>query len=251
MNKLFSITLLLLCLSVTKVSAGWYECFNFKGHIGTYPITLSMQNREGYFGEKSKRNFNLIGIYKYDKFNTPIRLEGKLDKVSNKAILYETVNNAHTAVFEFSFSERGCTGVWRSSKETKQSLPLTLNFVSKIADLNTGSAFSNIDVLQFESLPAFYFVANYSKIKGHDQAQMKNLKIIRKKDNSLYQTLSLENVEAQTGNVMTIIYDNVTVIDEKRKTLGVSANIGKDINPLTISYNSKSGRFYFDRSGVE
>ena len=209
MNKLFSITLLMLCITVTKVSAGWYECYNFKGNIGAYPITLSMQIREGYFGEKSKRNFNVIGIYKYDKFNTPIRLEGRLDTVSNKAVLYETVNDVQTAVFEFKFSERGCTGIWRSSKMAKQSLPLTFNLVSKIADVNKGSSFLNTDVLQMESLPELYFVANYSKTKGRDQAQMIQLKIIRKKDNSVYQTLSLENVEAQTGNVMTIIYDNV------------------------------------------
>ena len=251
MIKFFSIALLLMCSTVTKVSAGWYQCFNFKGNIGAYPITLSMQIREGYFGEKNKRSYNLIGVYKYDKFNTPIRLEGRLDTVSNKAVLYETVNDVQTAVFEFKFSEKGCTGVWRSSKMARQSLPLALNLVSKIADVNKGTSFSNTDVLQFESLPELYFVANYSKTKGLDQAQMNQLKIIRKKDNSLYQTLSLENVEAQTGNVMTIIYDNVTVIDKKRKTLGISANMGKDINPLMISYNSKSGRFYFDKSGVK
>lgn len=45
---------------VTKTYAGWYECFSYKGNIDKYPISLSLQIKEGYFGEKSKENFNLL-----------------------------------------------------------------------------------------------------------------------------------------------------------------------------------------------
>lgn len=247
-KKTFKIFLLFIGLSIGKSYAGWYECYNFKGNIGNYPITLSIQISEGYFGEKAKKNYNLIGVYKYDRYNSPIRLEGKIDLADNSVVLYEISNRKQAAVFEFKFSEEASDGFWLN-KTTNKKLPLQLKFVSKIADLNRTSEFSDVDVLQFHSLNDFYLVGSYSKVKGSDQAQMKRLKIIRKKDNSVCQIIDVSGREEQIGNLMTIIFDNISVLDVNKKILGVSRHLGKYEEPLIILYDLSTRRFEFDRYG--
>ena len=104
MKHVLTTTIFLTIFSVTKVFAGWYECYNFKGTINNYPISLSLQVRQGYFGEASKKDFNLIGVYKYDKHNDPIRLEGQFNTTDQKVILYELSKNNYSATFSFEFS---------------------------------------------------------------------------------------------------------------------------------------------------
>ncbi|WP_162799950.1 hypothetical protein [Pedobacter jeongneungensis] len=234
-------------LFIGKSYAGWYECYNFKGNIANNPITLSIQIRESYFGEKEKKNYNLVGTYKYDRYNSPIRLEGKIDLKNNQVVLYELVNEKQTAVFEFKFSQNAINGSWLN-KSTSNRRPLHLQVVSKITDLNLASQFSNVDVLQYQSLKDFYLIGSYSKTKGIDQAQMKLLKIMSKKDNSLYQTIDLSNVSYQTGNLMTIIFDNVLVVDFDKNNLGLSRQLGKNQDPLNIFYNVRTRKFEIDQN---
>jgi hypothetical protein len=241
-KKIFAVLLFLLSFGLTKVYAGWYECYNFKGTIDKYPITLSLQVRQGYFGENDKKNYNIIGIYKYDKHNDPIRLEGKINFENNKGLLYEISDNKHAAVFEFDFSKIKCDGVWRNLS-TNKTLPLHLNFVSQLIDTLEESQFAKIEILQAISLTDFYFVGEYLKVVGVDRAEMNKLKIIRKKDNVIFQTIDFSKVKSQTGNVMTIIFDNVAIIDVKTMEFNVSNNIGRIGGFLTVHFNAKTQKF--------
>jgi len=238
----FTIFLFFLCFGLTKVYAGWYECYNFKGTIDKYPITLSIQVRDGYFGEKDKKDLNIIGVYKYDKHNEPIRLEGKINFKDNKALLYEISNNKHSATFEFDFSKIECVGIWRNLS-TNKIMPLHLIYVSKLIDTLEENQSANIDILQANSLPDFYFVGIYSKTVGGNKAQMDKLQIIRKKDNIIFQTIDFSKIETKTGNVRTIIYDNVEIIDTNAKKLNVWNDIGRMGGYLTITFNSKIQKF--------
>jgi uncharacterized NAD(P)/FAD-binding protein YdhS len=82
-------------------------------------------------------------------------------------------------------------------------LPLQLNFVSKLRDQSETDVYSKIEILQAKTLKEFYFVGVYSQ-KGDYRAQMDQLKIVRKKDNSVFQTLDFSKQENLVGNVMTI-----------------------------------------------
>ena len=241
-RRILTILFFLLTLSLTNVYAGWYECYNFKGSIDKYPITLSLQFRQGYFGEKNKKDFNIIGVYKYDKHNSPIRLEGKINYENNKVLLYEISNNKNSATFEFDFSEIESNGIWRNLS-TNKTMPLYLNFVSKLIDTAEINQFEKIEILQADSMTDFYFVGEYSKTSGQDMAQMNKLKIIKKKDNIVYQTIDFSKIESLTGNVMTRIYDNVEVIDIRKKKFNVSNYIGRVGGYLTITFNSKTQKF--------
>jgi hypothetical protein len=230
---------------VTKTYAGWYECFSYKGNIDKYPISLSLQIKEGYFGEKSKENFNLIGVYKYDKHNNPIRLEGLLDFKKNKVLLYEINNGKYTATFEFEFSKDKCVGVW-TNLSTNQRLPLQLTNTSILIDQIEENEFNNIEILQTDSLAEFYFIGVYSKKMNQDKAQMDRLKIIHKKDNVVFQIVDFSKIETSTGNIMTIIFDNVEVADNKKKEFIVWNDIGRMGGYLTLKFDAKTNKFKLD-----
>jgi hypothetical protein len=241
-KRILTILTVLFVLSITRVYAGWYECYNFNGTIDKYPISLSIQVLKGYFGEPDKKAFNLIGVYKYNNHNEPINLEGKLDYKNNKVLLYEISNKKHTASFKFEFSESECNGVWTNLSTNKQ-LPLHLTYVSKLTDTAETDQFNNIQILQYSSLKELYFVGVYSKIAGERRAQMDKLRIIRKKDNSIFQVIDFSEVDTQTGNIWTIIFGNVETFNATTNEFKVWNNIGKMGGLLTIKFNTKTQKF--------
>ena len=240
MTKRTLITLaILLAFSFIKANAGWYECYNFSGTIDKSPITLSIQIREDYFGETNKKDFNVIGVYKYSENNAPVRLEGKRNSSNNKVVLYEVTGKRNTAAFEFDFSETESVGIWKNLL-TAQKLPLNLKYVSKLSDLEKENQFADVEILQANSLKDFYFIGVYSKNKNQEDAAMTKLKIIRKKDNALFQTLSFS--EAETGNLMTVIFDNVEA-DNKSRNFTISSKVGRIGGYYAVKYNLKKKRF--------
>jgi hypothetical protein len=251
MSRTLFLLLLFTVLNQTNVYAGWYECYNFEGSIDQYPITLSIQVREGLFGEDAqpKKKFNIIGVYKYDRFNDVIRLEGTVNFKTKKVLLYELDNEKQTATFEFDFSEGTCSGVWTNLLTAKE-LPLQLNFVSKLRDQSETDVYSKIEILQAKTLKEFYFVGVYSQ-KGNYRAQMDQLKIVRKKDNSVFQTLDFSKQENLVGNVMTIIYDNIGVPSLDSKEFTVTEDVGKMGDEIVIKFNAKKQLFKIKRAAQE
>lgn len=225
-----------------NASAGWYHCYNFKGSIDKYAVSFSMQIADKYFGEPGKKDFNLVGVYKYDKHNEPIRLEGKMSDSSKQIILYETINNKHTACFKFTFSDTECTGTWKDLS-TNKTLPLHLVLVSGMKETSLTDSFTNVEILQANALPHYYFTGIYSKKSGEERAHMDHLEIRRKADNTLFQTIDFSKIETATGNVMTIIYNNVEITDLATQKLLVWNNIGRMGGYLFITYNAKTKRF--------
>ena len=156
-------------------------------------------------------------------------------------MLYEINGKKQTAVFEFDFSENESTGFW-TNLLTKQKSPISLKYTSKILDTTPENQFTNVEILQANSLKDFYFIGLYSKNKDENDAQMTDLKIIKKKDNSLFQTLNFSKVENPTGNVMTIIFDNVET-DNKLNGFTISNKIGRMGGHLTVNYDLKKKSF--------
>ncbi|MVN90490.1 hypothetical protein [Mucilaginibacter aquatilis] len=239
----------ILFCATTNAYAGWYECYNFEGTIGKFPITLSMQVRKGYFGEPAKKKFNVIGVYKYNKYNSPIRLEGIFDERSKQVTLYEVSGKSYSAVLQFVFSEKQCPGSWQN-KATVNKLRVSLTFVSKLLDLEPEQVFSGVDILQAQSLTRFYFIACYNKVSGADKAVLSELKIFQKNNGKIFQVIDLSNVEDAIGNIMTIIYDNLEVVDAEKQKVGLSRNVGNDQAPLIIEWNASSKRFTLEKSSI-
>ena len=241
--------LLLLVTGIGGVRAGWYDCYNFKGMIGSYPITVSVQLRPGYFGEAHKKHFNVVGVYAYDKYHQPIRLEGMLDTTTKQVILYELQEERYTATLQFSLAG-GDAGVWRDSA-THKTLPLMMQLVSRLQDIHRSTAFSDVEMLQFQSLPDVFFIGVYSKAAGMEDAEMKTLKIVGKKDGQVRQVLDLTNEEVAAGNLMTIIYDNVWVVKPVSKRGFIVHNkLGRIGAYQVVNYDAGRKRFVVQREIV-
>lgn len=233
--------LVFLIFTAAKTFAGWYEVYNFTGFIDKYPVTLSFQVYDGYFGEPEKKHYNIIGVYKYNKFNNPIRLVGEFDQNTYQLEIYELDADENiTATFSLDFIKNELNGTWKSGNKELQ---VNLKLKSKLSDSGE-EEFRNIEILQSNSLKDFYFVGIYSKQSESQDAYMNALRIFNKKTNQLLQTLGFEEVETPTGNVMTIIYDSVTT-DETNDFI-ISNDIGRMGGYLLVAYNPKKNLFFLD-----
>ncbi|TCD26533.1 hypothetical protein EZ456_13155 [Pedobacter psychrodurus] len=234
-----------LLLTSVKTFAGWYNTYNYAGSIGRYPVTLSFQLKEGYFGEAAKKNYNVIGVYKYDKFNNPIRLEGVFNQNTHEIKIYEYgINDKVYATFHLVFSPQKLTGIWNSGKSR---LNVALQLVNRLSDLSD-EEFDNIEILQFPSLVNYYFIGVYAKKSKSTEAHMRALKIINKENGKIIQTLNFDNIETPTGNLMTIIYDNITT--GKDNNFLISNQIGRVGGYLTVGFNRKNKRFILNPEPV-
>ncbi|WP_156166813.1 hypothetical protein [Pedobacter sp. BMA] len=242
--KLITLLAILVLTSVDSFG-GWFKIYNYAGAIDHYPVTLSFQIRDGYFGEAAKKTFNAIGVYKYDKFNNPIRLEGRFNQKTNEIELYELGSNGKvSAIFQLRFSNQQLIGTWNSGKN-KRIVKLKLD--NKLSDLSD-EAFKDIKILQLASLNDYYFVGLYAKKSAGEDANMTALRIINKKTNTIFQTLNFENIDTPTGNIMTIIYDNVPL--SNGNNFYVSNQIGRVGGYLNVSYNAVKKRFILDPEPV-
>lgn len=239
-QKYFLLTVVFFMLGLTKSHAGWYQCFNYEGTIGKYPITLSIQITENYFGEKGKKEFNINGVYKYDKYNNPIKLEGTLK--DNKIQLYESYNGKVSATLEFNFSEKISNGYW-TNLESKKVLPLSLKYSSKLIDTDEEDVFESIDILQLHSLKDYYFIGTYSKDSNETRARMEKLKIVNKKDNSVFQIIDFNDLGYKVGNVITIIYQNIKINNSIKNKINVWCDVGRMGGWFTLSFNKQKNKF--------
>ncbi len=243
--------IIVLCLSaVTQSMAGWYECYNFEGKVGDYPITLYIQRVDGYYGDADKKHFNLAGVYKYNHINTPIVLEGVLDTVSGKVALYEQDEDGSISAFTFSLVEGGMVeGGWISTDDNAHK-QLTLQFVSMLRDKVDSDDYEDIPILQQAALTNFYFVGKYSKKAGKNSAVMTSLDIIRKSDNKVFQTLDFSNIETATGNVSTIIFQNIDVPIKQQNSFLIWNGIGRIGGYLNVHFDRKRNRFVMNTTPV-
>lgn len=234
-----------LILTSVKTFAGWYNTYNYTGLIERYPVTLSFQVKEGYFGEPEKKHYNVIGVYKYDKLNHPIRLEGVFNQSTQEIKIYEIgANNRASATFHLNFSPQQLTGTWSRGKSK---LKVNLRLVNRLSDLSD-EAFDDIQILQFPSLKDYYFIGIYAKKSKSTEAHMRELKIINKETNKTFQTLNFEDIETPTGNVMTIIYDNITT--GKGNDFLISNQVGRVGGYLNVIFNVKNKRFVLNPEPV-
>jgi hypothetical protein len=205
--KKFICTSFLLLFFHLSIFAGWFECYNFIGFIDKYPITLSIQIRDGYFGT-IKPNYNILGVYKYDKYNTPIYLDGYFDRESNVITLFEYNDEKTTAKFTFEMTDANVIGKWKQT-DNEKTLKLTLTFNSKLIDINESDSYKEVPII-FESYnQEHYFVGIYNKLSDEYRAKMMRLNIYQRNTNKLIQVIDFSNSKIGIGNIMTNIYDNL------------------------------------------
>lgn len=244
MKNLFSI-LIFTCVLNINAFCGSYDCYNYEGFLGKYSIQLSYQIMNN-LDKNGNRQIN--AVYKYDKFNNPIRLYGFIDKNTEEITLYETDKlNHQNSKFVLIFDNKNIKGTW-TNLSNSETLPIILKYQSALNDIDKEKSFENIKILQLQVFKNYYFIGVYSKIKGEDRVQMKELQIIDKKTNQIFQTLNFKNVDSTLGNVMTIIYNNIDCIDLKYNNFLLWGNSGRMGGYIIITFNQKLNEFTFDTS---
>ena len=242
---------LFLMLSFVKTYAGWYICYNYEGTIDTYPIHLSVQIEYDWAGNKKERNVD--GVYFYNKYHQPIKLKGTLKNGNEIELKEYNEKGKPTAIFKFDLSKTDCTGNWTNAETLKIS---ELHIIKKscFTDANKEGKIDfpspnfipnnqfDIPIIQSNSLRKFYFIGIYS-LDEPEKAQMSRLEIRNKEDNRLFQTINLSSLEQQSGNVITVIFDNVEIVNLKTNEFLIWYNIGRMGGYLTVKYNSKKQKF--------
>lgn len=156
---------------------------SYSGYLGTSPITLVMY----HYGDGDSRAY-----YAYDKFDTPITINGTLK--NNELRLIEkddNGNNFATLVFdEFQEEKQEIKGKWINSDSSK-TYKIVLN---KDFDIGYGDnlEWQNRELLQSESTKEHYFKTIITKEKGDFYARISGVNIYQKKTDRLIQTIELD-----------------------------------------------------------
>lgn len=169
---------------------------SYSGFLGKMAIKLIVHSDYGS---------NVSAVYEYEKYDTPIPIDGMLKK-SKKLGLYERKPdrsiNATLRFNNFSESAKNIQGEWLNSDSTKR-LPITL---TKDFQIDAGTA-KQWEIMQRTSLPDHYFRMIVSKDEYGDIG-VTGVKILEKKTDKLIQTidglecqyLGLDNINVEDYN---------------------------------------------------
>lgn len=156
---------------------------SYSGYLGKSPITLVTYN----YGDGDVRAY-----YVYDKFDTPIIINGKLS--NENLVLFEYNNSGDISATlnfsDFKQSDDFIIGKWMNKDKTKI-YKITLN---KDFDINYGEnvEWKNKELIQSKSTENHYFKTIIAKDKGDFYARIIGVKIYEKKSDKLIQTIKLD-----------------------------------------------------------
>jgi hypothetical protein len=174
MSSEIKIILVLLLISFNVAAQ-----ISYSGFIDKYPITLVIHSGYGS---------GIPAAYAYDKFDTPITVDGTLKK--SRLQLFEKDNNKNIqATLRFNnFSEAAqkLQGEWINKDSTKRlKISLTRNF-----EIDAGTQ-KQWEILQYKSLPDHYFKLVVTK-SSYGDLQVTGVKIFDKKTDRFIQQIDLE-----------------------------------------------------------
>jgi len=242
------IILLALFIFGQNIMAGWFECYNYSGQLGSQGIDLSIQ----FLGDNKEQ---VEGVYKYNRINTPIQLVG-LELKGDTINLNELNNEIVTAKLTLIIKGDSLIGTWVSLTNLNR-FPIYLRLVSKLVDTLYGSTFSDVDLLFRQSTKKYYFVGTYVLNQEDSRANMAILKVIEKTTNKIaYQIYFSKNelVGGEVGNVMTVIYENVVgaFFDKSGRLIQIriTANLGRMGCDFPLNYKFKSDTFLINENDL-
>ncbi|SHJ28184.1 hypothetical protein SAMN04488096_1391 [Mesonia phycicola] len=173
--------ILLLLIIFTSVSGNSQS--SYSGSLGKYPINLIMY----HYGDGDSRAY-----YVYDKFDTPITINGRLEAGELK--LFEKDDSEKvfaTLIFkDFKESDKTIKGKWISIDKSK-TYEISLN---KDFDIDYGDniEWESKELIQSKSTKEHYFKTIITKEKGQFYGRISGVKIFQKKSDKLIQTIELD-----------------------------------------------------------
>ena len=79
---------------------------------------------------------------------------------------------------------------------------------------------------------------------------MSELQVYKKSDKSLWQSIDFSKIETATGNISTLISDNIQITDSPKQKIIVTNDIGRIGGYLILTYNNKKKRFILNPTPI-
>lgn len=241
MKKLF-FSVLLLLLTRNSV-AGGYQVENYIGHVGNYPIHMSIQKYA--FGS----GLTIEGSYYYDKKMIPIPLYGKyngqnsisLCEIHNetdfqKVIIHGSKLGFETAScpFQLTFTEDYATGKWVSNKNTYD---VKLKRTGILSNTKFWSIKGNVEI------PFWGQTKNHMFIGVYENTGINKVKVINKSTRQTIQEFNPQENDCSFGFFMTSIYMNIE--NSIPNTVMLNCYSPRDGELAFYSLDKKTGNFKF------
>lgn len=212
MKNLFFAALQLLL--TPSAFGGWYQVENYVGHIGSYPVHVSIQEYD--FGS----GLTVEGSYYYDKHMTAIPIYGKYDKKLKSISLCEIHNdmdfqNIIVRGSETGFETANCpfqliqtkdsmTGKWVSNGLDYDVL---LQRVGSLSNTESGVIMGDVEIPFWGQTKNYMFVGIYESTgKG---ISINKVRVINKLTKQVVQEFDPQKHDCSFGFFMTPIYMNI------------------------------------------
>lgn len=209
----FAFLLALFLLVCHSADAGWYNVTNYVGHIGEYPVHVSIQKYES-FGS----GLNIQGSYYYDRHMAAIPLYGKLDENRKlslceihsddeyaKVLIHGSKSPVDTSdcPFHLKVVGRSTSGTWEYGGRRYE---VVLNEIARLDDVQELAITGEFEIPFWGQTPKHLFFGAY-ELKGNDVRTA--VKVVNKRSRQMIQVIHPEAHECFFGFYMTPIYMNV------------------------------------------
>jgi hypothetical protein len=221
-----TLLLLLILASITVKSQSSYS-----GNLGKHPIQLIMYDNS---------NGDYLAYYVYDKFDTPITINGNLK--NGELNLFEkdsAENNFATLTFnDFNENNKTIEGKWVSADKSKN-YQISLN---KDFDIDSGDnvEWKSKELIQSNSTKEHYFKTIITKEKENYYARITGVKIFQKMTDKLIQTIKLD---CQLFGIDNLSIGDYNFDGLKDFSVFESSYAGANTSSIYILRNSESEKY--------
>lgn len=210
--------ILLLLLVALPARAGWFEVKTYVGTIGKSKVHLSLQTFD-YINHEDAGRWKVDGSYYYDKYSTPIPLEGSRDAKGNVVLCegsrfvsfygqdifkQRDKRDMEKCPIHVDISGKLVTGRWHGSHGD---LPIHLEQVGHLDNTGLGKPELDGNV----TIPLWYYTKKYMLLgvyKATDKCgppSMTNMIVVDRSNGKRYRNMDLG---CDFGNVATVVYMN-------------------------------------------
>lgn len=241
-SSLFAVLL----LWSSAATAGWYRVTNYEGHIGPYPVHLSIQEYE------FDRGINVNGSYYYDRKRQPIPLYGRRgDKgvlvlcevhgaAEEKEFIWgsKTTFNASACPFHLASADHSLSGNWTDSAKTYEVSLAQVAALDNTAEELVISGQMEIPYWGQTSRHSFIGIYSREGTEGHAV-----VRVVNKVTGLTLQELRPNEHGCVFGFVMTPIYMH-TVTDASTRVEQIDLLCDSKVKDyVTYKFNKSANRF--------
>ncbi len=229
-HKLMRLMILLMALLSFKVA---FSQTQYTGTLGVQTIHLFIQT----YGDGV-----VHGVYMYDKYGSPIIVNGKLSDGTLELLEKGSVNNSEAFIKFQQFDPRAqeVKGEW-SAKGSEKRIPINLKREFVIEDGEQIEA-APVEVIQASATKDHYFKTVVVKRKGDFYPQVTGVKVLKKGKNSVLQAINLEAEYRGASNVSVGDYNFDGLEDF---SVFEASYAGPNTSSIYLLRNAKTS-FYFE-----